>query len=218
MIEAQSRLGRRTVLLTGLAASLGACQSILPGSGEPAQLYTLTPSRDAFPANLPAVNWQLIVEPPVASQGLDNARVALQRSALSIDYYARVQWSNPAPLMIQTLLIESFDNSGKIVGVTRESTQLRADYILQSDLREFQAEHDTPNGPPVAHVKISTKMVRLSDRTIIANGNFEDIERATRGDIDQVVAAFNAALGRVLFQIVEWTLRAPQTSQRPNTP
>ena len=50
-----------------------------------------------------------------------------------------------------TDLIESFDNSGKIVGVTRESTQLRADYILQSDLREFQAELDSRGGAPFAH-------------------------------------------------------------------
>ena len=199
---------------SGLAASLGACQSIIPGGGEPAQLFTLSPARDSFAPNLPRVAWQLVVEAPVASQGLDTARIALQRSALSIDYYARVQWTNPAPLMIQTLLIESFDNSDKIVGVTRESTQLRADYILQSDLREFQAELDSRGGAPFAHVKLSTKLVRLSDRTIIGNATFEDGERASRGEIDQVIAAFNAALGRVLRQVVDWTLVAPQTTQR----
>ena len=57
MTENSPRATRRTVLLTGLAASLGACQSIIPGGGEPAQLFTLSPARDSFAPNLPRVAW-----------------------------------------------------------------------------------------------------------------------------------------------------------------
>lgn len=207
---------RRSVLLAGLSVGLAGCQ--IPGSGDPPQLYTLSPTKGPFPANLPKVDWQLVVETPLASQGLDSARVALQRTALKIDYYARTQWTNPAPLMLQTLLIESLDNTGKIIGVSRETTQLRADYVLQTDLREFQAEYDTANGPPLAHVRIATKLVRLADRVIIGNSSFEDAQRARGGDIEQVIGAFDVALGRVLIQAVEWILTTPQANPRPSSP
>ena len=216
MNQARWRLRRREFLCLGLGAGLAGCQ--IPGGGEPPQLYTLSPRKIFTARDLPRVDWQLVVEPPLASQGLDSSRIALQRSPLRIDYYARVSWTNPAPLMIQTLLIESLDNTGRIIGVTRESTQLRADYLLQTDLREFQAEYDSPNGPPLVRVRIAAKIVRLSDRTIIGNASFEDAERAQKGEIEPVIAAFDVALGRVLDQTVEWTLRTPQANPRPGAP
>ncbi len=212
MTNVRTRLQRRQFILLGLGASLAGCQ--LPGGGEPPQLYTLSPRKGPFSSNLRRVDWQLVVEPPLASQGLDTSRIALQRSPLRIDYYARVTWTNPAPQMIQTLLIETLDNTGRIVGVARESTQLRADYLLQADLREFQAEYDTQNGPPIARVRLAAKLVRLSDRTIIGNASFEDLERAQKGEIESVIAAFDAALGRVLIQVAEWTLTTPQGDPR----
>ena len=39
--------------------------------------------------------------------------------------------------MVQTLLVESFENTGKIVAVARKATDIRADYVLKTDLREF---------------------------------------------------------------------------------
>ena len=56
--------------------------------GAPAQLYTLTP-KSSFAADLPTVAWQLVVEQPVAAAGLNTSRVALQRTPVSLDYFAR---------------------------------------------------------------------------------------------------------------------------------
>src|SRR5882672_1371954 len=127
----------RLAWLACLALALPACS--LPGAGEPPQLYTLTP-KSTFEPSLPKVEWQLIVERPVASSGLNSQRIALQRSPVMVDYFARANWTDTAPQLVQTLLIESFENTGKITAVTRETSQLRADYILQTELREFQAE------------------------------------------------------------------------------
>mgnify|MGYP003345153382 CR=1 FL=1 len=66
---------------------------------------------------------------------------------------------------MQTLIIESLENSGKIVAVGRESVGLRADYILQSDLREFQAELDSRGGAPFTALRpiIGTGVARGRD-------------------------------------------------------
>ena len=116
--------GRRGFLLAAAAGVLAGCQ--LPGSGEPPQLFTLTPKTN-FAADLPRANWQLAIETPVASGGIDSARIALARTPVTLDYFARANWTDTAPRMVQTLLVESFENTGRIVAVGRESSSLRPD-------------------------------------------------------------------------------------------
>jgi cholesterol transport system auxiliary component len=203
------------IRLSGIAVlvlSLAACS--LPGGGEPPQLYTLSP-KSTFDTNLPTVEWQLIVDRPVASAGLNSQRIALQRTPLTLDYYARANWTDQAPQMVQTLLIESFENTKKIRSVSRESTQLRADFVLQTELREFQAEYDKPNAPPEIRVRLNGKLIRMPDRTIIASNTVERKVSAEKSDMNGIVLAFDDALGKVLKQIVEWALVAPGTTAAP---
>ena len=197
-----------------IVAALATASCALPGTGEPPQLYTLTP-KSTFEASLPRVDWQLVVERPVASAGINTQRIAVQRTPVTLDYFARASWTDQAPALVQTLLIESFENSGKIRAVTRESSQLRADYILQIELREFQAEYDKPGLPPQAHVRLNGKLIRMPDRTIIANQTADRLVRAEKSDMENVVLAFDEALGKAMKQMVEWALVAPGTTSRP---
>ena len=56
------------------------------------------------------------------------------------DYYALANWTDRAPLMVQGLVVESFENSGRIVAVGREAVGLKPDFVLKIEIREFQAE------------------------------------------------------------------------------
>ncbi len=207
----------RRLTLAALAATLAGCSSlILPGQGEPPQLYTLTP-KSTFASDLPTVAWQLVVEPPVAAAGLNTSRIALQRTPVSLDYFARVNWTDSAPLLVQTRLIESFENTGKIVAVARESVRLRPDYLLQTELREFQAEYfPDARQPPLVRARIIAKLVRVSDRAIIASNAIERTERARVDDMGAIAEAFDEALGGMMKRVVEWTLRAPGNPARPS--
>lgn len=187
----------------GLAA---ACTQLVPGQSPPPTLYRLTP-KSTFREDLPAVDWQLVLESPVADAGLNTTRIALQRNPMRLEYYARSSWTDRAPAMLQTLMIESFENSNKIISVGREAAKLRADFVLQSELREFQSEYfDT--GVPSAHVRINVKLIRLPDRAIVASESFESVMPAAADQLDDVIEAFDVALGKVLRRIVEWTITA----------
>ena len=104
------------------------------------------------------------------------------------------------------MLLESFENTGKLVAVGRESSSLRPDYLLKVDLREFQAEFRGA-AAPVARVRLSVRLVRLPERTVVASFAHEGIEQAAGPEIEKVVAAFDDALGSVLRRVAEWTLR-----------
>lgn len=161
------------------------------------------------PAQLPNVNWQLIVEEPLAPTGLNTTRILLHRSAIELEYYARANWTDRAPAMVHTLIVESFENSSKIVAVGCESLGLRADYVLKLELREFQAAF-SGEGPPDANVRLNAKLVRMPQRTIIGSERFEARMPAQSDSMEQIVAAFDDALGKALKNLVGWT---PKTGE-----
>ena len=191
------------VMLPGFGL-LAACSGIVPGQTPPPTLYRLTP-KSTFREDLPPVDWQLVLETPVANAALNTTRIALMRNALQVEYYARSSWTDRAPLMIQTLMIESFENSDRIVSVGREGGGLRADFILKSELRELQAEYGK-GGAPEAHVALNVKMVAMPLRDIIASESFGTRVAAGADRMDDVVLAFDEALGKVLRDIVEWSI------------
>ena len=197
--------------VVGLAA---ACSNIVPGQGPPPSLYRLTP-KSTFRQDLPTVEWQLVLEPPVANGSLNTTRIALQRSPTQMEYYARSGWVDQAPLMVQTLMVESFENSGKIVSVARETGGLRADYVLKTELREFQTIYYR-NGGPESLVAINAKLIQLPQRAIIASQNFKHMAPAKADQIDDIVVAFDDALDKVLRSLVEWTLTTGQAAYERN--
>jgi len=201
-----SRRNAIRLALIGLPA-LTACNLPLPGAGPPPRLFSLTP-KSTFSEHLPRVSAQLLVEEPVAASGLNTARIMLRPDPFEIEYFASVAWAERAPNMIQTLLVESFENSGGIVSVGRESSGLRADYILRTELREFQAEYfDRPKtAAPDVRVRVSGSLVTLPERHIADRYEKEHLVTAKSSRVADVIAAFDEGLGKVMAEIVKRTL------------
>ena len=218
-LVSRGRWTRRLLLRTGALTigglSTGGCAAAASSIflGDPPAQYTLTP-KSTFDSTLPTVSWQLLIEPPVAASALDSVRIALKEDPFEIQYFANVAWSARAPAMVQTLLVESFENSGRIVSIGRESIGLRADYVLKSELREFQAEYGDPGmaagAPPQIRVRLNAKLVRIPQRIIIASENFERLETPSDNRTLSIISTFDVALGGVIRQIVEFTLREGQ--------
>ena len=148
-------------------------------------------------------HWQLLIATPDAPLDLNSVRIAVEPSPARIDYYADVAWADRPPAMLQDLLLQSFDSSGRISAVQRQSGGLKADFVLNSELHDFQVEAGA--GEPTAHLRITTRLVRTRDRTIIATKSFEISQPAT-GSFDGAIAAFDSGLKSLLPQIVDWTL------------
>lgn len=208
---APGRLSRRslpTALALAMGLALAGCASLFVAS-PPGHLYRLSASR-GFPAGLPHVTAQLLVDVPQAPAGLDTTRIALSRSPISLDYFADSEWTDRAPALVQSALLASFENSGAITAIDRESTGLRADFILKTEIRHFEAEYDSGagsgGGPPRVWVAINARLVAMPQRKIIAQAVFEQQIRAAATDIPSVVTVFNSAADAVMKDIVLWTL------------
>lgn len=198
---------RKTCFVLAAALALLAACSPLPGLQEPPRLYTLTPA-DAFPRGIAPVSEQLLIEAPAAAAGLDTARIALRTAPTNLDYFANVNWTDRAPAMIQNLMVESFERSRAINAVGRESSALRADWILRPELRDLQAEYpgDPTRTAPVARVGINVKLIAAQRRAIEASETFEAAIPAKDASFSSVIEAFDQALEQVLAASVVWTL------------
>jgi cholesterol transport system auxiliary component len=195
-------ISRRHLLLAG-GFAFGGC-AVLPKVNEPVPLYTLSAVSE-FDQTLPKVDWQLVVGTPVASADLDTTRIALTRSPGVIEYFANGAWADNAPILLQGKLIESFEASNA-VSVGRDAAGLRPDYVLQSDLRDFQAEY--AGAVPTAHLRLAAKLVRMPDRRIVANIQTEQKVVAAGSSLREIVAAFDRAAGKAFEEVVTRVLTA----------
>jgi cholesterol transport system auxiliary component len=209
MTRPTARLSRRFVPSV-LIFTLAGCSGLL-GGGQPAHLYRLTP-KSTYPPSLPHRTVQLLVDEPLAPAGLDKSRIALSRSPVSIDYFADSEWTDRAPLLVQTAILQSFENSRAVTAIDRESVGLRADFILKTELRHFEAVYDSSEGPPEIWVAVNVRLVNPSSREVVAQTSFERRRRASANDVPSVVSTFDEALGGVMKDIVVWTVTNPALS------
>tara|TARA_B100001123_G_scaffold38930_1_gene40238 strand:- start:136 stop:777 length:642 start_codon:yes stop_codon:yes gene_type:complete len=196
---------RQAVAVIGaLGATVVSGCATLPGNRPPPRFFNLSP-KSHYDQQAPTVSWQMVVETPTASAGLSTMRIALQRRQHELEYFAQANWVDTAPKMVQTLIIESFENSGRIVAVGRESVGLRADFTLKTELREFQVDY-IKDGTPRARVAVSAKLVRMPKRMIVGSWANQSYVRAEDSTLEAVVAAFDESLGKVMKRLVTWTL------------
>jgi cholesterol transport system auxiliary component len=127
-----------------------------------------------------------------------------------MDYYADARWTDAVPVLLQAKLVETFEKSGRIRAVAGTSDAVRADYLLEGTLRDFQANYSSPTGAPTIAVDIVVRIVKVGRSDIVASRDFHQEAPAARNDIPSVVAAFNEASGAALEEIAGWTLRTAE--------
>lgn len=203
-------LGRIVGLLSYAlgALTLSACSSLLGSKGPPVDLYDLTPPNGSSAvADLREVSWHLAVERPLAPGGLADNRIAVRPAPHRLQYLAGVRWTESVPAMLQTLLIESLESSGRIAALGRQDLGFRADYRLSTELRAFEAVYSDPQEAPDVHVRLSARL--LQGQRIVATAAFEERTKASGTNIVAIVDAFDRATDAVLDDVVRWTLSTP---------
>ena len=93
--------------------------------------------------------------------------------------------------------------------MSRDSISLRANYVLQSDLRNLEAMCTFTAARQSLMRALSPGWCAYPDWQIIGAATFERCVRAWADKVQKVVDAFDQALGSVMKRLVAWTLRTP---------
>jgi len=209
MILDTNVMGRRTVLLGMGALLLTGCSDLIGPSSAPQQLFLLHPTGGAAVTG-PKVGFSLAVSTSTASQHLSGARIALVKPDGALDVYADSAWTDRLPALVKNVLVEAFEESGRIEAVAGDDDGFHSDYFLEAEIRDFAAHYDVADGIPTAWVRIAARLAPSRGREIFANINAVHQVQATANSVPAVVQAFDQALGQVFSDIVNWALAAPK--------
>lgn len=206
-----TRMIRRLSLPLIAMALLSGCAGLesINEAGRPSDLFLLTP-KSTFDPNLPRLRDQIVVEEPTATAAVSTDRIAVQPTPFQVQYVPRARWVDRAPLIVQSLLIESYENSGKVGAVGRSTSTLRADFVIAMDMREFQAlvpQTGGPDAPLQVTVRLNMKIIDADFDRIIASRSFEEVALAESDAAEDIVRAFDIALGGTIRDLVEWSIR-----------
>ncbi len=203
-------------LLAGCTGSLLTSKEVAP------QTYRLT-ALPAEPQNAAPFDALLLVARPSAAPGLDTERIAVLHPDRRLDYYAASQWGAALPDVLQHVVVESLQNTGRVRGVQRDLANFRSDFVLQLDVRAFQAEYED-GGAPRARVDLIATIGRVNDRRSVFTFAAGALEPAASNTMSAVVAAFDKALQSatrtVLANTIDYVDRAanqPTPLPQPST-
>jgi cholesterol transport system auxiliary component len=206
------RRGITAMLLLCLPMLSAGCGGLL-GKAPERQLYRLNPTVTLAQAP-PRVGALLVVATPTATAGLDTDRMALVRSPVAIDYYADGEWVDRPPFLVKQALIEGLQKSGAFAGVASEGFGLNADYVLNTNIRDFTAIYDSPDGPPLARIRIAAELITMPDRNIAAATSITREARAGAVELPSIVQAFDRALGEAVREVIVWAATNPALSPK----
>ena len=193
------RLWACAVLVVGLQACALAGVAI----DAPPDIYVLTTPDSELGADRPRLSLLLVVDEPYAPAALDSNRIVYQPSPNEISYFSNARWSDRVPQMVQVLLIDMLDRSGKFQAVGRRAAGMRSDYLVRLSILTFGAEAGTTDAETV-RVALNVQLVRRFSDEIVAGRRFETVARIEGKGMINVVGAFDRAASVALGDIAVW--------------
>ncbi|MBB3646096.1 cholesterol transport system auxiliary component [Rhizobium sp. BK619] len=199
-----SHLLSRRSWIRGTVIALPLTALILSGCGTAAKNDTYDLSAAVDGDGPAAKSRQILIASPTALNAVGSEQIVIRVSPSEIQYLSRAQWGDKLPRMVQSKLVEAFENSGKLGGVGIPGQGLAIDYQVVTDIRSF--EIDASNGNQ-AVVEISAKILNDRNGSVRAQKVFRAVARAG-GDNAGFVKGLDRAFSTVVSEIVNWTLRS----------
>ncbi len=191
-----------------LARNSGKLDTIVAGlerlaGGGPANaaqtVYDLTaPTQFAGLAGAP--HGQLVVSEPTALIALETRKFLIRPNPSDDPTFAKAEWSDNAPKLLQTKIIQTFENAGLSKTVSRPAEGLVADKQLALDIRKFQIS-TAPE--PTAEIEFAAKIVSDQGR-IIGAKVFQASVPAKALNAASAAAALDQAFGKCATELVIW--------------
>lgn len=204
-VRAEWRLG----VLIAAGLSLAGCStgSLFDSDTPVPQSYVLAPAAAASGDPTPAPVDVSISRPDLAP-GLDSDRIAVLKER-ELDYYRGVRWGSRALELIQTLVVDSLEDQRLFRSVTAEQTRVAGDYVLDLQVRDFQAEYTDAADVPTMHVAFIGRVIRVIDRKLVATVSADAKIPAKEDRLPEVLVAFERAsheaivnMGKQVSQVV----------------
>ena len=198
---------RSMVRLVGmLEAALALGGWTLPqDQSPPAQTYLLETGTFAPTPARRTSSKTLLVTVPKAAPGFDSNRIAYTREPPKLDYYRDSAWADAPARMLLPILVRTFEATGAFKAVVSPPAPGLANMRVDVDVIRLQQEFMTQ--PSRVRLMARIKVVDLKSGHVLGTQVFEAVEPAPSEDANGAARAANAAVRKVLDQMVRFALR-----------
>lgn len=187
-------LAAAVLLMTGCSTG-----SLFDSDTPVPQNYVLAPAPAAAGDTVPAPV-DVAVSRPDLAPGLDSDRIAVLKER-QLDYYRGVRWGSRAIELIQTLVVDSLEDQRLFRSVTAEQARVAGDYVLDLQVRDFQAEYADAARAPTVHVAFVGRVIRIIDRKLVATVSSQAKIQAQEDRLHEVLVAFERASHEAILDL-----------------
>jgi len=198
---------RTLVFALAATAMLSGCSALsaLSGAATPLDDYDLTaPATPVTARN--ATSRQLVVELPTAPGALSNDRILIRPHPLQAAYLPDGKWAEDVPVMLQTLLVRSFEDTGAFRYVGRNPLGSSGDYAFLTELTDFQAEAAPDGKSATIRLRLTARMLREDDAQVLSSRSFTSSTTVATTETLPLVEGFNTANQTLLTDVTTWAL------------
>lgn len=144
---------------------------------------------------------QLVVPEPDIVGSVFNDQVAIMTPDGDRSTAIEAKWPDTLSRIVQSRIVQSFENAGYLKVVGRQLDNLEVDYQLIIDLRSFKI---VASQSPTAEISFSAKIIGKNGQ-ILGAKLFQASVAANIADQAGVAAALNEVFDKVVSELVVWT-------------
>ena len=187
-------------MLVAAVLCTGCVGSLLESGNEAPEVYRLAGASlqdrgDPLPL-------ALAVAPPRAAASLDTERIAVVQPDSRFDYFSGVRWAEPAPQMLQQLLVRALAADGRFATVVAAPSRVPADLSLDVELRSFEAVYAGGAAVPVVRVEMQVTLVDARKAQRLASFVVRKESAAADNRRTAVLESFERATAEALQETV----------------
>ncbi len=130
------------------------------------------------------------------------ARIAVVQPDSRFDYFSGVRWAEPAPQMLQQLLVRSLAADGRFATVVAAPSRVPADLTVDVELRSFEAVYAGDAAGPRVSVEMQVTLVDARKARRLTSFVVRKESAAADNRRTAVLAAFERASAEALQETV----------------
>ncbi|MEM8662584.1 MAG: ABC-type transport auxiliary lipoprotein family protein [Pseudomonadota bacterium] len=184
-------LGLAALILAGCAGGAEKIEAIYEISAPPAPAVSGTTSA------------QILVPEPRALEAYASNKIPVKPTPLTLSYYPSVALQDTAPKVMQRVMLDTFQNTGRVRAVGLPGQSLLINYQVVTELRAFHVETFAGTA---ARIEVSAKLLNDTNGRVVTDRVFSTVVPITSDSADTAAEGLNLAAQALAADVVAWTL------------
>jgi ABC-type uncharacterized transport system auxiliary subunit len=188
-----------------LTLPMAGCITLLPKPGNPPAVVAMR-ADPTLPRQAVQSPFTIGIGVPTMPAILLGNQIAVLRKDRTFAYVEGLRFSASAQLLIQNVVLETFDLAGSSRAAVRAVTIARPDYELHFDVSDFQVTEPQGRTRGMARIEATARLIDVYSGKPLASKVITGEAIAARGDVTQPARALEQATRSFAIKAMQWAV------------